>query len=340
MPIGISFFTFQAMSYVIDVYRKEVPANKNFISFSTYVSLFPQLVAGPIVRYTTINNKLKERNHSFSLFALGTRRFLIGLAKKVLIANTIGELCYLLAYSIEISVLSKWIEAISFTLQIYFDFSGYSDMAIGLGLIFGFKFLENFNYPYISKSITEFWRRWHISLSSWLRDYIYLPLGGNRVPKIKWIRNIIIVWFLTGFWHGASYNFILWGLYFAFILIIEKLFLTNFLKKHKIGLWDMIKSCYVDKSKDSSIKDPEYNDLTTLKTECPQLECICFSSKKAFKYYKRYLKQVDETYKNWLEKMSNGEEHILPSPSSANARMGLDDKIKKWQKLLTQYVKK
>ena len=234
MPIGISFFTFQAMSYVIDVYRKEVPANKNFISFSTYVSLFPQLVAGPIVRYTTINNELKERNHSLSLFALGTRRFLIGLAKKVLIANTIGELCYLLAYSIEISVLSKWIEAISFTLQIYFDFSGYSDMAIGLGLIFGFKFLENFNYPYISKSITEFWRRWHISLSSWLRDYIYLPLGGNRVPKIKWIRNIIIVWFLTGFWHGASYNFILWGLYFAFILIIEKLFLTNFLKKHKI----------------------------------------------------------------------------------------------------------
>ena len=167
MPIGISFFTFQAMSYVIDVYRKEVPANKNFISFSTYVSLFPQLVAGPIVRYTTINNELKERNHSFSLFALGTRKFLIGLAKKVLIANTIGELCYLLAYSIEISVLSKWIEAISFTLQIYFDFSGYSDMAIGLGLIFGFKFLENFNYPYISKSITEFWRRWHISLSSW-----------------------------------------------------------------------------------------------------------------------------------------------------------------------------
>ena len=234
MPIGISFFTFQAMSYVIDVYRKDVPANKNFISFSTYVSLFPQLVAGPIVRYTTINNELKKRNHSFSLFALGTRRFLIGLAKKVVIANTIGELCHLLAYSIEISVLSKWIEAISFTLQIYFDFSGYSDMAIGLGLIFGFKFLENFNYPYISKSITEFWRRWHISLSSWLRDYIYLPLGGNRVPKIKWIRNIIIVWFLTGFWHGASYNFILWGLYFAFILIIEKLFLTNFLKKHKI----------------------------------------------------------------------------------------------------------
>ena len=234
MPIGISFFTFQAMSYVIDVYRKEVSANKSFISFSTYVSLFPQLVAGPIVRYTTINNELKERKHSLDFFALGTRRFLIGLTKKVLIANTIGELCNLLAYSIEVSVLSKWIEAISFTLQIYFDFSGYSDMAIGLGLIFGFKFLENFNYPYISKSITEFWRRWHISLSSWLRDYVYIPLGGNRVTKLKWIRNILIVWFLTGFWHGASYNFILWGLYFAFILVIEKLFLQRFLENHKV----------------------------------------------------------------------------------------------------------
>lgn len=234
MPIGISFFTFQAMSYVFDVYKKEVKANKNFINFSSYVILFPQLVAGPIVRYTTINNELKERNHSFHLFALGAKRFLIGLAKKVLIANTIGELCNLLAYSIEITFLSKWIEAISFTLQIYFDFSGYSDMGIGLGLIFGFNFLENFNYPYVSTSITEFWRRWHISLSTWLRDYIYLSLGGNRVSRTKWIRNIIIVWFLTGFWHGASYNFITWGLYFSILLIIEKFILKKFLKNHKL----------------------------------------------------------------------------------------------------------
>jgi len=234
MPIGISFFTFQAMSYTIDVYRKDTEANTNFINFCTYVALFPQLVAGPIVRYTTINNELKERKHSYDLFGSGVKIFIIGLAKKVLLANVIGELCSTLSYTITETVLSKWIEAISFTLQIYFDFSGYSDMAIGLGLIFGFKFLENFNYPYISTSITEFWRRWHISLSSWLRDYVYIPLGGNRVSKLKWIRNIMIVWFLTGFWHGASYNFIIWGLYFAVLLIIEKFILNKFLNNHKI----------------------------------------------------------------------------------------------------------
>lgn len=234
MPIGISFFTFQTMSYVIDVYTGKVKADKNFLSFATYVCLFPQLVAGPIVRYITINEELKSRKHSFSDFAIGVKRFVIGLAKKVLIANVIGEMCKILISSGSPTVLSYWIEAIGFTLQIYFDFSGYSDMAIGLGSMFGFHFLENFNYPLIASSITDFWRRWHISLSSWLRDYVYFPLGGNRVSKLKWIRNIFIVWFLTGFWHGADWNFIIWGLYFAVLLLIEKILLGNFLKKHKI----------------------------------------------------------------------------------------------------------
>ena len=234
MPIGISFFTFQGMSYVIDVYREDVKANKSFIAFSTYLCLFPQLIAGPIVRYITIEDELKNRDHSFSLFSKGVQRFLIGLSKKVLLANTFGELSKILLNSNNITILSYWIIAIIFTLQIYFDFSGYSDMAIGLGFIFGFRFLENFNYPLIASSITDFWRRWHISLSSWLRDYVYIPLGGNRVSNKKWIRNIFIVWFLTGFWHGASWNFIFWGLYFAIILIIEKKFLLQFLKKHKI----------------------------------------------------------------------------------------------------------
>lgn len=234
MPIGISFFTFQGMSYVIDVYREDVKANKSFVAFSTYLCLFPQLIAGPIVRYITIEEELKNRNHSFDLFSKGVQRFLIGLSKKVLLANTLGELSKLLLNSNNITVLSYWIIAIAFTLQIYFDFSGYSDMAIGLGFIFGFKFLENFNYPLIASSITDFWRRWHISLSTWLRDYVYIPLGGNRVSSKTWIRNIFIVWFLTGFWHGASWNFIFWGLYFAIILIIEKKFLGKFLKNHKI----------------------------------------------------------------------------------------------------------
>lgn len=234
MPIGISFFTFQGLSYVIDVYRNDVKANKSFIAFSTYLCLFPQLIAGPIVRYITIEDELKNRDHSFSLFSRGVQRFLIGLSKKVLLANTLGEFSKLLLNSNNITVLSYWIIAIAFTLQIYFDFSGYSDMAIGLGFIFGFRFLENFNYPLIASSITDFWRRWHISLSSWLRDYVYIPLGGNRVSNKKWIRNIFIVWFLTGFWHGASWNFIFWGLYFAIILIIEKKFLLQFIKNHKI----------------------------------------------------------------------------------------------------------
>ena len=234
MPIGISFFTFQTMSYVIDVYTGKVQYNKNLLDFGTYVALFPQLVAGPIVRYADIDEELKERKHSFDNFSKGIERFIIGLGKKVLLANVLGETCSLLGSVSEVTVVSSWMKAVFYTLQIYFDFSGYSDMAIGLGLMFGFKFLENFNYPYIARSITDFWRRWHISLSSWLRDYIYIPLGGNRVSKIKWIRNILVVWFLTGFWHGADWNFIIWGLYFAIILLIEKIFLNNFLENHKI----------------------------------------------------------------------------------------------------------
>ena len=234
MPIGISFFTFQTLSYVVDVYKKEVEAAKNFFNFATYVSLFPQLVAGPIVRYKTVAEELKSRKSNYKDFGNGVRRFVVGLAKKILIANVIGELCASLTSMESITVVSSWISAIGFTLQIYFDFSGYSDMAIGLGLMFGFHFLENFNYPFIAKSITDFWRRWHMSLSSFFRDYVYIPLGGNRVSKLKWIRNIFIVWFLTGFWHGAAWNFIIWGLYFAVLLVLEKKIWGKHLEKTKI----------------------------------------------------------------------------------------------------------
>jgi len=231
MPIGISFFTFQALGYVIDVYNKKHKPAKNIINFMTYICLFPQLVAGPIVRYSDIERDLENRTHNFDKFSEGIKRFTIGLSKKVLLANVLGEFCKELVTD---TVLSSWLRPIGYTLQIYFDFSGYSDMAIGLGLMLGFKFLENFNYPLIASAITDFWRRWHMSLSSWFRDYVYIPLGGNKVSKIKWIRNIFIVWFLTGFWHGASWNFILWGLYFGVILVIEKIFLKNYLDKTKI----------------------------------------------------------------------------------------------------------
>lgn len=234
MPIGISFFTFQTMSYVVDVYNGKVKADKNVLSFATYVCLFPQLVAGPIVRYSQVNEELEKRKLSFEMFSEGVKRFVIGLSKKVLVANVIGEMCSILLDLPNLSVLSYILIAIGFTLQIYFDFSGYSDMAIGLGKMLGFNFLENFNYPLIASSITDFWRRWHISLSSFLRDYVYIPLGGNRVSKLKFIRNICVVWFLTGFWHGAAWNFILWGLFFAVFLLIEKFFLKDFLNKHKI----------------------------------------------------------------------------------------------------------
>ena len=231
LPIGISFYTFQMISYIVDVYRGQAKVQKNVLKLAMYISLFPQLIAGPIVRYTTIEEQIENRTHTFEKFALGVRRFIIGLGKKVLIANVLGELTATFLSSNEMSVLYYWMYGISAMLQIYFDFSGYSDMAIGLGKMFGFDFLENFNYPYIATSITDFWRRWHISLSSWFRDYVYIPLGGNRVSKVKWIRNILIVWMLTGLWHGAAWNFILWGLFFGIILIIEKLFLEKVLKR-------------------------------------------------------------------------------------------------------------
>ena len=231
LPIGISFYTFQMLSYLVDVYKGEAKVQKNILKLAMYVSLFPQLIAGPIVRYTTIEKQIDNRTHTFEKFALGVRRFIIGLSKKVLIANVLGELVSTFLSSNEMSVLYYWLYAISAMLQIYFDFSGYSDMAIGLGKMFGFDFLENFNYPYIAKSITDFWRRWHISLSSWFRDYVYIPLGGNRTTKIKWLRNLMIVWLLTGLWHGAEWNFIIWGLYFGILLIIEKVFLGKYLEK-------------------------------------------------------------------------------------------------------------
>ncbi|MBQ9745678.1 MAG: MBOAT family protein, partial [Clostridia bacterium] len=231
LPIGISFYTFQVLSYTIDLYRGDAKVQKNFFDFTTYVSLFPQLIAGPIVRYATVQDEIEHRTHSFEDIAYGVGRFAIGLGKKILLSNTLAELGVILAGLSQRTVLSYWISAIAFTLQIYFDFSGYSDMAIGLGRVFGFHFLENFDYPYISGSVTEFWRRWHISLGTWFRDYVYIPLGGNRVPKWRWVLNILIVWALTGFWHGAEWNFIIWGLYYGIILLIEKLFLLKALEK-------------------------------------------------------------------------------------------------------------
>lgn len=231
MPIGISFYTFQIISYLVDVYRKKVPPQKNILTLATYISLFPQLIAGPIVRYKDINEELKNRTITLEDTSYGFRRFIIGLAKKVIIANSLGELFNILNNNVPISLASTWLKSLSYMLQIYFDFSAYSDMAIGLGCIFGFHFLENFNYPYISKSITEFWRRWHISLGSWFKDYLYIPLGGSRRGPLILIRNILIVWFLTGLWHGASWNFIIWGLYFGLILLIEKLFLKKYFSK-------------------------------------------------------------------------------------------------------------
>ena len=234
LPIGISFYTFQILSYTIDVYRRNVRAQRNIINLAAYVTMFPQLIAGPIVRYSDIEAQLKERTHSFENFSKGARRFIIGLGKKILIANSLGELCDIFKASDDKSILFYWLYAVAFGLHVYFDFSGYSDMAIGLGRIFGFEFNENFNYPFISKSATEFWRRWHMSLGTWFRDYVYIPLGGNRVSKPRWFFNIFVVWFLTGFWHGAAWNFIIWGLFFAIVLIIEKLLLLKYLNKTKV----------------------------------------------------------------------------------------------------------
>jgi len=233
LPIGISFYTFQIISYLVDVYRKDVPAQKNIISMAAYVAMFPQLIAGPIVRYKDVAVQLKERRSTWEMLEAGITRFVIGLSKKILIANELGELCNLFRDSQDKSVLFYWLYALAFMLHIYFDFSGYSDMAIGLGKIFGFTFPENFNYPYIAGSITDFWRRWHMTLGSWFRDYLYIPLGGNRVSQIKWFRNIFVVWMFTGIWHGAAWNFLFWGLYFGILLVIEKKWLLKPLGKSK-----------------------------------------------------------------------------------------------------------
>ena len=231
LPIGISFYTFQILSYVVDVYRGSVPAQKSFLKLGTYIAMFPQLIAGPIVRYAEIAPQLDSRQTTLEDVSSGACRFVIGLSKKVLLANVLYGLVTAFQQSRDLSVLYFWLYAVSFALQLYFDFSGYSDMAIGLGRIFGFRFSENFNYPYISASITEFWRRWHISLGSWFRDYVYIPLGGNRVSKAKWLRNILVVWMLTGLWHGASWTFVLWGLGFAVLLVAEKLVCGRLLQR-------------------------------------------------------------------------------------------------------------
>ena len=232
LPIGISFYTFQTMSYVIDVYRDDAPVTKNFIYFGTYVALFPQLIAGPIVRYRDVAEQLVNRRETLEMFTRGVKLFMVGLAKKVIIANTMGTLTTnIFATTDENGVVGTWVGMIAYTFQIYFDFSGYSDMACGLGNMMGFEFLKNFNYPYIAKSITDFWRRWHISLSTWFKEYVYIPLGGNRKGVKRQILNLLIVWGLTGLWHGAAYNFVLWGLYYGFLLILEKFVLKKFLDR-------------------------------------------------------------------------------------------------------------
>ena len=236
LPIGISFYTFQTMSYTIDVYRKDAPVQKNIVTFGAFVTLFPQLIAGPIIQYKSVAEQLESRREGLEKFVSGVQRFCVGAAKKVLLANAIGQLWDVSLASENLTVLGGWLGLVAYAFQIYFDFSGYSDMAIGLGKMFGFDFIENFNYPYISRSVVEFWKRWHISLTDWFRQYVYFPLGGNRVSKPKWIRNIIIVWLLTGIWHGAGWNFLLWGLYYAVFMLGERLFWGKSLEKLPVAL--------------------------------------------------------------------------------------------------------
>ena len=233
LPIGISFYTFQTMSYTIDVYRGDAPVQRSVISFGTFVTLFPQLIAGPIIQYKDLDAQLDHRDHTAEKFASGVQVFVVGMAKKVLLANTLGMLwdAYKAVPAAGLTVLGAWLGVAAFSLQIYFDFSGYSDMAIGLGRMLGFEFKPNFDYPYISRSITEFWRRWHISLGTWFREYVYIPLGGNRVSRGRLCFNLLVVWGLTGIWHGASWNFLLWGLYFGVLLMLEKLFLKRWIDR-------------------------------------------------------------------------------------------------------------
>ena len=231
LPIGISFYTFQTMSYTIDVYRRAAPVQRNIVTFGAYVTLFPQLIAGPIIQYKTVAEQLVSRREDLEKFVSGVRRFTVGLAKKVLLANAVGELWDQALADPALTAAGAWLGLIAYAFQIYFDFSGYSDMAIGLGRMLGFEFIENFNYPYIARSVVDFWKRWHISLTTWFREYLYFPLGGNRVPRWKWVRNILIVWLLTGLWHGAGWNFLLWGLYYALFMLAERLFLGKWLEK-------------------------------------------------------------------------------------------------------------
>lgn len=231
LPIGISFYTFQTMSYTIDVYRRDAPVQKNVVTFGAYVTLFPQLIAGPIVQYRSVAAQLEGRQEDLEKFVSGIQRFTVGLAKKVLLANAIGELWDASIAARDLTAAGAWLGLVGYAFQLYFDFSGYSDMAIGLGRMLGFEFLENFRYPYISRSVVEFWKRWHISLTTWFREYVYFPLGGNRVSRAKWVRNILIVWLLTGIWHGAGWNFLLWGLYYAVWMLAERLFLGKWLEK-------------------------------------------------------------------------------------------------------------
>ena len=238
LPIGISFYTFQILSYVIDLYRGKIPVQRNFFRLALYVTFFPQMIAGPIVRYETVQDEILGRRENWEEVTAGLRRFIVGLAKKTLLANSVAVVCETVYAGdpATFGTLFYWIAAMAYALQIYFDFSGYSDMAIGMGLLFGFHFLENFDYPYTAVSVTDFWRRWHISLSTWFRDYVYIPLGGNRVSRAKWVRNILVVWALTGFWHGAQWNFVLWGLYYAALLLLEKLFLHRALDRLPKGV--------------------------------------------------------------------------------------------------------
>ena len=231
LPIGISFYTFQILSYVIDAYRKNVEIEKNFINFGAYVVMFPQLIAGPIVRFSDVQREMRQRTIAIDKISKGIGRFVFGLSKKVLIADLLGEFVASMELAPRNSAFLLWMVALAYAMQIYFDFSGYSDMAIGMGLMMGFHFPENFDYPYVSKSITEFWRRWHMTLGGWFRDYVYIPLGGNRVSLLKWVRNVFVVWFLSGLWHGASWNFVAWGVYFGVILALEKLFLKKWLER-------------------------------------------------------------------------------------------------------------
>lgn len=287
LPLGISFYTFQNTSYLIDVYKEKVKSSKSLLSYATYLLMFPHLLQGPIVRYETISTEIDNRDNKFNTFSNGVSRFIIGLSKKVLLANVLGELSKNMINISSKTVLSYWIKAISDTLELYLDFSGYSDMAIGLGLMFGFHFLENFNYPLTANSITEFWRRWHISLSSWFKDYVYIPLGGSKVGNLKRYINILIVWLLTGLWHGASWNFIIWGLYFAIILIIEKKFLYNYFKKHK--LFGVIWTNFIVIIGFVIFNQTNFRDIQTSISSMFGLNKLSFTNTETIYYLKNYL---------------------------------------------------